>query len=172
MPTGITFELVSRVLAIGAGATIVMDAWLFLLRRAGLPSANFALFGRWLLHVLRGTWPQNQPGKAAPIKGEAVLGWTAHYAIGIAFAAFLVGVQGLEWARAPTFLPALLTGIVTVVAPLFVLQPAMGAGFASSRTPTPLRNNLRSLANHAIFGVGLYLAAVVSAQVSYGSAQS
>jgi hypothetical protein len=65
--------------------------------------------------------------------------------------------------RAPTFVPALIAGIVTVLAPLFILQPAMGAGVASSRTPAPLMNSLRSLANHAVFGVGLYLAAVVSA---------
>jgi len=39
----------------------------------------------------------------------------------------------------------------------------MGAGIASSRTPTPLKNCLRSLANHTVFGVGLYLSAFVAA---------
>ncbi len=47
----------------------------------------------------------------------------------------------------------------TVSAPLFVMQPAMGAGFAASRTPTPVRNVIRSIANHTVFGLGLYLAA-------------
>jgi hypothetical protein len=55
-------------------------------------------------------------------------------------------------------LPALAVGVATVVVPLFVMQPAMGAGFAASRTPTPLKNCLRSLATHAVFGVGMYLA--------------
>lgn len=41
------------------------------------------------------------------------------------------------------------------------MQPAMGAGLASSRTPTPLKNCLRSLITHAVFGGGLYGAAVV-----------
>jgi hypothetical protein len=36
----------------------------------------------------------------------------------------------------------------------------MGAGIASSRTPAPLTNSLRSLANHAVFGLGLYVSAV------------
>jgi hypothetical protein len=47
-----------------------------------------------------------------------------------------------------------------VVAPLFVMQPAMGAGIAGLRTPSPGMNRLQSLANHAVFGLGLYLAAV------------
>ena len=43
-------------------------------------------------------------------------------------------------------------------------QSCKGAGFASSRTPAPLANSLRSLANHAVFGLGLYLSAAALAQ--------
>ena len=57
--------------------------------------------------------------------------------------------------------PALLLGMGTVAAPLLVMQPAMGAGFFASKTPTPLKNCLRSLANHSVFGLGLFLAAVL-----------
>ena len=46
------------------------------------------------------------------------------------------------------------------------MQPAMGSGFAASRTPTPLKNCLRSLANHTVFGLGLYLSALVIALIS------
>jgi hypothetical protein len=99
-----------------------------------------------------------------------LLGWTVHYVIGIVFDAVLVLSQGVEWARAPTLLAALCTGILTVVAPLFILQPAMGAGIAASRTPRPWLNNLRSLANHTVFGVGLYFAALASAHVGSASA--
>jgi hypothetical protein len=52
-------------------------------------------------------------------------------------------------------------GVATVAMPLLVMQPAMGAGFAASKTPAPLQNCLRSLANHAVFGGGLYLAALL-----------
>lgn len=159
------FELTLRILAIGAGATIVMDLWLALLRWAGLPAASFVLLGRWLAYLSRGTWLRGGPAKAAPIRGEGVLGWAAHYVVGVAFAAILVVVMGLEWARAPTLVPALLAGIVSVIAPLFVMQPAMGAGIASAKTKTPLLNNLRSLANHTVFGVGLYVAALGSAHL-------
>ena len=45
--------------------------------------------------------------------------------------------------------------------PLFVMQPAMGAGVASARTPTPLRNIARSVASHLVMGVGFYVGALV-----------
>ena len=63
-------------------------------------------------------------------------------------------------------LPALAVGMGTVAAPLLVMQPAMGAGIASSRTPTPVKNCLRSLANHTVFGAGLYLAAAALQSIS------
>ena len=50
-------------------------------------------------------------------------------------------------------------GVVTVAVPMFVMQPAMGYGFAGSKTPSPLRTCVRSFANHAVFGAGLYIAA-------------
>jgi hypothetical protein len=165
MQTKVTLEIIVQSLLIGAGATLVMDAWLLVLARMGLPAMNFALVGRFVGHLSRGRWTHEGVARAAPIRGEAALGWTAHYAIGIFFAALLVLVEGPDWARAPTFLPALITGIVTVSAPFFILQPAMGAGIASSRTRTPLLNSLRSLANHVVFGVGLYLAALACAHV-------
>ena len=45
-----------------------------------------------------------------------------------------------------------------MAAPFLVTQPGMGAGFAGSRTPRPAAARLQSLATHAIFGLGLYLA--------------
>ncbi|TIU20800.1 MAG: DUF2938 domain-containing protein, partial [Mesorhizobium sp.] len=43
-------------------------------------------------------------------------------------AALLMGVWGIDWARYPTLLPALLVGMFSVVAPFFLMQPAFGAG--------------------------------------------
>ena len=63
-------------------------------------------------------------------------------------------------------LPAVLVGMATVAAPLFVMQPAMGSGIAASRTPTPLRNCMRSIANHTVFGLGLYLTALLMACIA------
>ena len=63
----------------------------------------------------------------------------------------------------PSIGPALAVGLGTIVAPWFVMQPAMGAGFAGSRSPNPTATRLRNLATHTIYGVGLYLAAAAMA---------
>jgi hypothetical protein len=153
----------TRIVLIGIGATATMDAWLLLMKRLKRPTPDLALVGRWVGHIARGRWRHDAIAKASPVRGERALGWAVHYATGVAFAGLLVSLFGLTWARSPSLLPALGVGLSTVALPLFVMQPAMGAGIASSRTPTPLKNGLRSLTNHAVFGVGLYLAAAITA---------
>jgi len=159
-------EHLARVTAIGVGATATMDLWLLLLQRQGMATLSFAMIGRWVGHWRRGVFRHAAISKAAPVKGELALGWLAHYATGVAFAALLVGASGAAWTRSPTLLPALCVGVATVAAPWLVMQPAMGAGIASSRTPAPAMNRIRSLANHAIFGLGLYLSALLVAWLS------
>lgn len=164
-----SIEFIVRSMLIGAGATVAMDMWAAVLRRLGVPSLNFALLGRWIGHIPEGRWLHESIARAAPVRGELLLGWGAHYSIGIAFAVLLLAVHGLSWARSPTLAPALLIGIVTVVAPLFILQPALGAGIASLKTPTPVFNCVKSLVTHTVFGVGLYLAARATAWLLPGA---
>lgn len=158
-----THESLAIVL-IGAGATAVLDMWLVGLNRLGVPTGSFALIGRWVAHMARGTLSHASIAKAEPVGNELTIGWVTHYAVGVVFAAVLVSLQGPGWVRQPTFAPAFLTGVATVVMPLFVMQPAMGSGFAASKTPTPLKNCARSVANHAVFGVGMYLIAFALAR--------
>ena len=159
-------EEIVRIALIGVGATAVMDLWLLLLKALNVPTLNVALIGRWAGHGVRGQWAHEAIAKAAPVRAELALGWAVHYATGVAFAGLLVGFCGLAWARSPSLLPALAVGIGTVLVPFLVMQPAMGAGIASRRTATPLTNRLRSVANHAVFGAGLYLAAAVIERIS------
>jgi hypothetical protein len=156
-------EFASRAVLIGAGATLLIDAWALLLRQFGVRSLNFRFLGRWVGHLPRGRFVHESISSATPVKHELLLGWLAHYAIGVSFAALLIATFGPQWARSPTIGPALLIGIATLPAPLFILQPAMGAGIASSKTPRPMFNTLKSLGTHAVFGVGLFLAACVAA---------
>ena len=151
-------DALSEIIVIGAGATIVLDLWSQFLKWRKVPTLNFALLGRWIGHLPKGTWFHDGVAKAAPVKGELALGWAAHYAIGIAFAAILVATCGSK----PSLMQALLVGVGTVAAPLFVMQPALGAGIASSRTPAPVRNTIKSVVNHAVFGLGLYLSAWIA----------
>lgn len=161
-------QAVVRTVLIGAGATGIMDLWAALLRQFGIPSLNFAFLGRWIGHLPDGQFFHESIAKAPPVRGEILLGWGAHYAIGISFAALLISMYGLTWARSPTLLPALLIGIVTVVAPLIILQPAMGAGIASSKTAAPLFNAMKSVVTHTVYGFGLYLAALGTAWILPG----
>ncbi|MGO4310745.1 DUF2938 domain-containing protein [Pseudomonas sp. KB_15] len=161
-----SLEVVAHVFLLGVGATVVMDLWMFLMKFFGVPTLNFAFVGRWVGHVCQGKFAHASIGKTTPVRGEVALGWVAHYATGIAFAVLLACIESVAWLQEPTFLPAIALGVATVAVPLFVIQPAMGVGFASSKTPTPATNCMRSLINHAVFGVGLYLSAVVIAWAS------
>ena len=156
-----TLSHVVQAAAIGAGATAIMDAWLVALARMGVRTLDFALVGRWLGHIARGTVAHEAIARAAPVRHERALGWLAHYGIGVAFGWLTAAAAGPHWLAQPTLAPALAVGIATVVAPLLVVQPAMGAGFLASRTPSPLRSCLRSLATHAVFGAGMYFTAVL-----------
>ncbi len=152
-----------HIVGMGIGATVVMDLWLAMLQRFGAGTLNFDMVGRWVGHLISGQLRHKSIRESPRIPGERAWGWLTHYSVGIAFAGILVAVQGRDWIQHPSPLPAIAVGMATVMAPLFIMQPAMGYGFASSRTPTPLKNCFRSLANHAVFGFGLYAASLVMA---------
>lgn len=155
--------VVLQILLIGVGATAFLDVWLVLLRRLGVATMNMALIGRWVGYLALGQWRHQAIGRAAPLRGELALGWLVHYAIGVLFAATLALWQGADWLHAPRLAPALAFGVLTVASPLLVMQPAMGLGLLASRTPTPLKNCLRSVLNHTVFGFGLFVAAIAVA---------
>lgn len=150
-------DYAGSVLFIGAGATLTTDLWAIARGRLfGVPAPDWGLVGRWLGHMARGRFRHERIATAEPVRGERVIGWTAHYLIGIAFAGGLLAICGLAWARQPTLAPALAFGIATVAAPFLLMQPGMGAGIAASRTPRPAAARLQSFVTHAIFGLGLY----------------
>ena len=147
-------------LVVGIGATAVVDLWGIARQRAfGIAPPNYALVGRWLAHMPRGRFRHDAIAASAPMPGERVVGWAAHYLIGVAFAALLVAIWGPAWIVRPTIAPALIVGIGTVAAPFLIMQPGMGAGIAASRTPRPAAARVQSLITHAVFGAGLYIAA-------------
>lgn len=152
-------------IAIGVGATLIMDSWnLFLRRRFGLPSLDYCLLGRWLRHMPAGTFRHANINASQQKSFECTVGWIGHYTIGLTLAlGFLILASG-DWLIRPTLLPALLFGIGTVVFPYFVMQPSLGLGIAASRTPNPSQARLKSLATHTVFGIGLYVSALA---VSY-----
>ena len=147
----------------GAGATAAMDLWMIARRRLlGIPLPDYGLVGRWLAHMARGRFRHERIAASPPVAGERLLGWTAHYLIGIGFAAVLLVVWGSEWARQPTPGPALIVGIGSVAAPFLIMQPGMGAGIAARLTPDPTAARIQSLVTHTVFGFGLYAAGLIA----------
>jgi DUF2938 family protein len=147
--------------AVGLGATLLMDLWaLFLKRTFSTPSANYCLIGRWLRHMPEGTFMHASIANASQKRFECTLGWIAHYVIGAVYALVLVALVSGSWLARPTLLPALLFGVGTVLVPFLVMHPSFGLGIAASRTPNPTQARLRSLMAHTAFGVGLYVCAV------------
>lgn len=150
----------------GTGATALMDGWALLRRRLfDTPLPDYGLVGRWLAHMQRGRFRHERIAASPAMRGERLIGWSAHYLIGIAFAAVLTGGFGLEWMRQPTIVPALVVGMGTVAAPFLLMQPGMGAGIAARRTPRPGAARLQSLITHSVFGLGLYAAGRIASLV-------
>lgn len=145
------------ILGLGLGASLVMDACTWVRTKAfGTPALDYALVGRWAGHMARGQFRHDTILTARPVPGERWMGWTLHYATGVAFAAVLVGLWGQAWLCAPTLWPALAVGLGSVVVPFLVMQPAFGFGVAASRSPRPNQARLRSLGTHLSFAIGLY----------------
>lgn len=147
-----------RVIFIGIGATLIFDLWGLLLKGAfKVPPSNMCLVGRWILYMPEGTIRHANIALIPPKRAECAVGWITHYMIGIAFAIVFVVVVGTGWFQWPTVLPAILFGVVTVLAPFLIMQPMLGLGIAASNTSNPVQARIRSLMNHTAFGIGLYL---------------
>jgi len=147
---------------IGIGATLTFDLWGLLLKHTfKIAPSNFCLVGRLILYMPEGTLKHSKIGSVPQKSAECVAGWLAHYLIGIAFAIIFVAFTGTDWLQRPTLIPAIVFGVVTVLAPFFIMQPALGLGVAASKTVNPMQARLRSLMNHTVFGGGLYVFGVL-----------
>lgn len=152
-------SILSQGIGIGIIATIVMDLWALIAKHLfRLPTADWALVGRWFGHLPRGVFVHRSIAHSAPIRNELAIGWIAHYITGIAYGLlYLFIVQGLL-SRDPTFASALTFGLVTLVAPWLIMQPGMGAGVFAIRAPNPNVIRFVNLSMHVVFGAGLYVA--------------
>lgn len=148
---------------IGVGATAVTDVWGIVRKRLlGIPALDYGLVGRWLGWMPQGRFRHGSIAAATPIRHERVIGWGAHYVIGVVFAGMLLGACGLEWVREPTIGPALLFGVATVAAPFLLMQPGTGLGVAARRAPRPRAARIQAVITHTLFGAGLYAAAWIA----------
>jgi hypothetical protein len=148
--------------SVGLGATLASDLFALFLRTAfKFAPSNYRMVGRWVLYMPSGVFRHETIGSSAPKRGERAVGWSMHYMIGVAYGLGFVALAGASWLQHPTPLPALLFGVVTVLMPFLVMQPAFGLGVAASKAPHPMKARLRSLGIHTSFGAGLYAAGLV-----------
>lgn len=148
-------------IAVGFGATLVMDLWgIFLKWAFDIPASNYCFVGRWLRYMPEGIFRHSSIAGAPKKPAECAVGWIAHYATGAIFALALVLLASPRWLQEPTLLPAMIFGLASVAIPFFIMQPSFGQGIAASKTPNPAQARLRSLMNHAVFGLGLYVSAL------------
>jgi len=97
---------------------------------------------------------------AAPVRGEVTIGWAFHYAVGIAYAAFYLAIMRLGFGSEPTLISALIFAIALLVAPWFVMQPALGLGFMAAPTPHPAVMPAINVSVLTAFGLGLCVGAI------------
>ena len=153
--------IILKTLAIGIGATLAIDIWTSLLKLFKIKSLDYRFVGRWIGNFPKGKLFHNKIQNTPPVHNELIIGWTAHYLIGITFAFILVAFYGSSWLEEPTIIPTIIIGLVTSIAPFFIMQPAFGFGIASSKLPHPNLLRLKSLGTHLIYGIGLYATATL-----------
>jgi len=154
-----------KIIFIGIVATFVVDIWVFLLGLFKIKSLDYRYVGRWIAGFPHGKFIYSNILMTRPVKGELLIGWAAHYLIGITFAFLLIIFYGQIWLEKPIFYPAVIFGIVTAAAPLFIMQPAFGFGIASAKLSKPNSRRLKSLLTHIVYGLGLYLGALIAKQL-------
>lgn len=150
-----------RIILIGVGATAIMDIYAYVVRLFGIKGLDYRFLGRWIGHLFNGKFFHNKIFESPVINGEYIIGQFAHYLIGISFAFILVMVGGKKWLENPSLFPALMIGLLTIAAPFFLMQPAFGFGIAGSNLPDPNKARLMSLIIHSVYGIGLFLSALL-----------
>jgi hypothetical protein len=158
---GAARDVVTEIMVIGIIATLVADLWQRLAHTvAGLPPANWGLVGRWVAWFPRSVFVHRSIGATAPVRGEAAIGWAFHYAVGIAYAALYLATMSIGFGSGPTLISALVFALALLVAPWFVMQPALGLGFMAARAPRPTAVRAVNVSVHTAFGIGLYLGVI------------
>ena len=153
--------IILKIMAIGIGATLAIDLWVSVLKLFKIKSLDYRYVGRWIGNFPKGKFLHNKIQDTPPIPRELIIGWAVHYLIGITFAFILIVVYGINWLDRPSFFPAIIIGLMTAVGPFFIMQPAFGLGIASSKLPNPNLLRLKSLGTHLMYGIGLYVSAVL-----------
>jgi len=146
-----------KIIILGLLSTASIDIWAtFSNRYLGFPRTNWALVGRWIGHIPKGVFFHRPVSSSPEIGNEKAIGWLFHYFIGIVYAAFYFYVVTFLENGEPTIFIAWIFGLVTILSPWFIMQPALGLGICAVKAPSPNMVRLQNFAIHSIFGIALY----------------
>lgn len=149
---------IAEIAFVGVLATAVADLWQrALVAGVGLPATDWSKIGRWVAWLPRGVLVHRSITATPRVRGEAAIGWVFHYVVGLVYAALFWVVLRHPATPSSNFIAALVFASVTLAAPWFVLQPALGLGMLARRAPNPTGVRFTTITTHLAFGLGLTL---------------
>jgi hypothetical protein len=150
-------EQALRAFVMGITATAAIDLWAtFANRVLGWPRTDWGLVGRWIGHMRDGQFAHASIGSSPPIVHEPILGWVFHYVVGCLYAALYLMFVSAAQVGQPTLVSAVLFGLVTILSPWLIMQPALGLGICASKSPRANLVRLQNVIIHTTFGLALY----------------
>jgi hypothetical protein len=150
---------------IGVGGTLAIDCFTFSLRMFGIKTHGIQYIGRWLATLPDGVIFHKTIMQSASQPAENILGWIAHYLIGISFAFLFVKLFGQDWLMKPSIIGSLVIPLLTLMVPIFVIQPLFGFGVGFSNLPNQNILLLRIFLIHLFYGFGTYFSGLLISRI-------
>lgn len=154
-----------KTILVGIGATATVDFFTLILNLFTHKGHGILYIGRWVVYLFKGTFFHYTIIETPAVDNELLIGWLAHYTIGILFAFSLVVVFGKKWLERSNLLVAMIIGNLTLFFPICILQPAVGFGIAFSNLPQTGFLLAKIISIHIVYGLGLYFTAITLKKV-------
>ena len=152
-------DLVVTGIVAGVLGTLAMDLLNLTFSRTGMISKiDVGMIGRMAAGWAHGRLCYRHPDEMEQVANEKIYGYFTHYGIGVGLAIpYVLGWDLLVGGPAsPVW--ALVYGVATTVASVFLVFPSVGLGVCGRRSPEGIKAPLSSLANHLFYGVGMAVA--------------
>lgn len=146
----------------GVLGTLMMDTLNALFARTGMISKiDVSMIGRMAAGWAKGRFRYSDPAEIEKVAHETLYGYLMHYAIGLGLALIYIFGWALLVGGPVSAAWALVYGIATTVASLFLVLPSMGLGMCGRRSPGGIKSSLSPLVNHLCYGLGMAVAVSV-----------
>jgi hypothetical protein len=145
---------------IGLTGTALKDVWAIFLKRVfDNAPPNWAMVGRWVVHLKSGKVFNDDIAEALAFSSENLVGWIFYYFVGFIYGVIFMLLVGKEWLSGPTLMPVWLYSISTILVGWFLLHPGLGLGMALAKTENPFKGRCMGLMTHSVFGLGMWFGA-------------